>query len=747
MAPLDGPNWVQRAFALAICLILVPAVLSVRGFLEDAPIVVDEPAPRTVIAPDLIRVVDEEGTERSRREAAAAVNPVVTEDNEARQQITQSVIDVFARVREAREPGEDGRTPTTTEQVANLRERIDVLDDAALRQLVNLGPSEFSELRAEAVGIAQQLARRSITEEDVARITEEVLDSELAIRALPEGTGEAIVAPIIRDAARPTQSIDEEATQQAAEEAAANVVEREVSFTGGAPIVRAGEIVTPVQFEALRQRGLEGGEPWRVAAKALILAIVVLLTVSIYLRAYRRYVWQSPRQLLLLAVLELMLVITLEAVVVLTPEAPWHYLIPVGATAMLATILFDPPIGVLTAIPVTALVAFSTPGEAGTVAFASVAGLASVPLVSRLSARGDLRRAAWQSTLGYAGLAAIFTAVFGDADDVVVALLAGFGNGVFTAMLVNSSLPFLESVFGVLTATSLLDLQDRNHPLLRELEQKALGSYNHSIEVSKLVERACRRIDADSLLASVAALYHDIGKVRRPYFFVENQFGIANPHDDLDPEVSARIIQEHVTDGIAMARASRLPPEVVEGIRTHHGTTLVSYFYRQAVNGADDPGQVDEGHFRYQGRKPSSKEMAVLMLADCCEGATRAAALNDRNLTRDTLSGIVTGLIADRVEDGQLDEADLTFRELNIVQDSFIETLVGTYHPRIPYPELRGTSPGNEASPPGHGSDGKAAQQPAPASIDRRDGQKGESRDVQPVSHQPTIRDDRPGSR
>lgn len=689
MAPIDGPGWAQRLLAVLIALVLVPTVLSTPGFLEDAPIVVGEPAPRTVIAPDLIRVTDEEGTELSRRQARQNVPPVVSEDNEARQAITQSVVDFFASVREIREPDGVGRVPTRSEQLNSLRERTDVLDDEALQQLVSLTDDEFQQLRSETIGIAQQLARRNFTEEDVASVANEVLDSELAIRSLPRDTGDLVVSPVILEAVRPTQRVDEAATLAERDQAAADVGEREVSFTAGQAIVRAGETVSEAQFEALRQRGLEGNEPWRAAAKAFILSLVVLLAVAVYLRAYRRHVWKTPRQLLLLAVLELMFVLALQAVVVLAPASPWHYLIPVGATAMLATILFDPPIGVLTTIPVTALVAFSTPGEGGTVAFASVAGLASVPLVSRLSARGQLRRAAWQSTLGYAALAALFTAAFGDVGDMGVALLAGFGNGVFTAMLVNSSLPFLESVFGVLTATSLLDLQDRNHPLLRELEQKALGSYNHSIEVSKLVERACRRINADSLLASVAALYHDIGKIRRPYFFVENQFGIANPHDDLDPEVSARIIQEHVTDGITMARASRLPPEVVEGIRTHHGTTLVTYFYRQAVNAAEEGQDVDERQFRYNGRKPSSKEMAVLMLADCCEGATRAAALNDRNLTRDTLSDIVTGLIEDRVEDGQLDEADLTFRELKIVQETFIETLVGTYHPRIPYPDLK----------------------------------------------------------
>jgi putative nucleotidyltransferase with HDIG domain len=253
-------------------------------------------------------------------------------------------------------------------------------------------------------------------------------------------------------------------------------------------------------------------------------------------------------------------------------------------------------------------------------------------------------------------------------------------------MLVTTVVPYLESLFGVITATGLLDLADRNRPRLRELEQKALGSYNHSIMVVTLCERACRAIGADALLASTAALYHDIGKVRRPYFFVENQFGVGNPHDDLEPRVSAIIIQEHVTDGVEMARVHRLPPEIVEGIATHHGTTLVSYFHAKALQ-RYGPEKVTETEFRYQGRKPASREMAVLMLADCCEGATRAAAIDNRNLTRTDLEEIVHRLVDERVADGQLDDSALTFRDLALVRESLIETLVGVYHPRIAYPD------------------------------------------------------------
>jgi putative nucleotidyltransferase with HDIG domain len=684
------PGWSRRLLPLLLALVGVPAALSVSVFLTDQPIYVGQPAPRTVVAPDLIRVQDVEATNRARREAADLIEPVLVDDQEAKAAIVQQVRDVFTAVAEVREPDVDGQTASRRDQRSALAQRLPGLQAEEVRALVALDDETLASVGSETLSIAQQLARQRMPAERLEAATEELLRTELAVRSFPEGVAEAVVQPVIRSASQPTVAIDEVATAAAREEAAAQVSVVTRSFPPGGVVVDAGTIVDPVQLMALRQRGLEGAEPWREAAKALVLAMVTTLPVAAYLRAYRPRVWRSSSRLVLLACLFTGLALVVEAVTLLAPTAAagWGYLMPVGAVAMLATILFDPPVGLLAVIPTVAMIAFAQPGDGGVVAFTAIAGLLSVPLVSRLSARSDLRRAAWQSTLAYVVLAGLCAAVFNDLDTVRLALLAGLINGVLVAMLVNTSLPFLESLFGVVTATSLLDLADRNHPLLRELEAKALGSYNHSIMVATLCERAARAIGADGLLASTAALYHDIGKVRRPWFFVENQFGIANPHDDLEPGVSAVIIQEHVADGITMARSHRLPAEIAEAIATHHGTTLVSYFHRKALAAARSGGdQVDEAHFRYKGRRPASREMAVLMLADCCEAASRSAAQHNRNLSRQQLEDIVRSLIAERVDDGQLDSSSLTFADLKTVTASFIDTLVGVYHPRIAYPD------------------------------------------------------------
>lgn len=692
MAPLAGSAWGQRALAAALAIIGIPAILSISAFWQEAPILEGERAPRTVLAPDPIRVDDPVTTERERRNAAESVEPILVPDNEARSAIVQSVEDTFARIAQAREPGsgDDKATLSVDEQVAGLLDRLVDVPASAIRQLVELDDDELFVTEALAVEVAQDLALRSIAEGELDQTLDQI-DTMLAVRRFPDDVGQTAVKPVLDVALQPTVGIDEEATAAEREAAAAAVAPLQKSFAPGTPIVSVGESVTEVQMSALRARSLEGADPRLTVLRALALTITIALSLAFYLRAYRPKVWESARLLLLLSVLFVLYALTLQGAVVFAAGNvnPMLYLVPAGAFAMLTTILFDPPVGVLVTIPITTLAAFMAPARPGVIVFAALTCLASVPLVSRLSARGALRTAAWRSTLAYGVFAAVLAAVFGELGDVPVAALAGLGSGVLTAIIVNATLPFLESVFGVLTATSLLDLADRNHPLLRELERKALGSYNHSVEVSKMVERAARAVDADSLLASVAALYHDIGKVQRPYFFVENQFGIDNPHDNLEPEVSARIIKEHVTDGIEIARSYRMPAEIVEGIRTHHGTTLVGYFFRQAANAAPEGSPIDERPYRYEGKKPATKEMAILMLADCCEGATRAAALADRNLTRDAISGIVSGLIDDRVDDGQLDEATITFRELRTVRESFIESLCYVYHPRISYPELR----------------------------------------------------------
>jgi putative nucleotidyltransferase with HDIG domain len=244
-------------------------------------------------------------------------------------------------------------------------------------------------------------------------------------------------------------------------------------------------------------------------------------------------------------------------------------------------------------------------------------------------------------------------------------------------------LPFLEQWFGIVTPIKLLELANPAHPLLRRLQLEAPGTYHHSIMVGNLAESAAEAIGADALLVRVGCYYHDIGKLRRPAFFVENQLGIENPHERMTPSLSALTVSAHVRDGIELAREYGLPEAVIAFIPQHHGTALLAYFFHQALERGDP---FDETAFRYDGPKPQTPETAIVMLADAVEAAVRTLT----RPTPDRLEEVVRRLIRDKLEDGQLDECGLTFRDLDRIALAFVRILGGVLHPRLEYPDLEG---------------------------------------------------------
>ncbi|RMF27784.1 MAG: HDIG domain-containing protein, partial [Chloroflexi bacterium] len=252
------------------------------------------------------------------------------------------------------------------------------------------------------------------------------------------------------------------------------------------------------------------------------------------------------------------------------------------------------------------------------------------------------------------------------------------------ASLTLAGLFVVGNLFDITTSLQLLELARPSHPLLSELLHKAPATYHHTVMVANLAEQAAERIGANPLLTRVGAFYHDVGKIVRPHFFSENQMDGVNIHDRLDPYTSAEILISHVTDGLELAKKYRLPSRVRAFIPEHHGTMRVSFMYQKALQEAGgDPSKVDETRFRYPGPKPQSKETAILMLADGCESAVRAA----RPTSVEEIERIVRKIVEARLADGQLDECDLTLRELKQVAQSFVETLRGVYHPRVKYPE------------------------------------------------------------
>ena len=266
--------------------------------------------------------------------------------------------------------------------------------------------------------------------------------------------------------------------------------------------------------------------------------------------------------------------------------------------------------------------------------------------------------------------------------DIINQWLFGAINGLVTPILTYGLMPLVESVFDITTDFSLLELSNLNHPLLKKLSVQASGTYHHSIIVGNLAEAAAHAVGANSLLARVGSYYHDIGKIEKSEYFVENQISGENPHKKLTPRMSALILMNHVKKGLELAEKSRLPSAIREIIAQHHGTTIMSFFYQKAVD-VKDTSEASEEDYRYPGPRPQTKEAAIVMLGDVVEAATRTL----KNPTHNRLKGIIEDLVDGRFQEGQLNESPLTLRNLERIKESFLTILAGTFHTRVEYPD------------------------------------------------------------
>ena len=473
---------------------------------------------------------------------------------------------------------------------------------------------------------------------------------------------------------------------------AANAVEPVVvDYTAGQVIVRQGEVLTQLHIDAIKETV---SLVTRVQAEGGLLAVVAILIglLGLYLARFRPEFWSRPRMVALLGILILLAAGGVRGAVALQETAGW-YLFPAVAVGFMAAVLFDSRIAVLLAISVGVLAAVGTM-EAGPAVYAALATLAPVPFVSSVSTRGAFRNAVVYSSLAaavIAGATAWFFDVRPNQDVVEVvsgAMMWAFGASVVAAMVGLAALQFFESAFDITTTLRLLDLTDRNHDALQLLQEEAFGTFNHSLMVGTLADAAARAIGANPLLARAMAYYHDLGKTQNPAYFIENQFGIPNPHDELEPGESAQIIRSHVTDGVSLARRFRIPSEVTEGIVSHHGDGVMRYFYEKARERYGDAVNIDD--YRHVGHKPRTAETAILMLADSLEAACRAE-FQTEEPTPERIEKVVDKVINEKVEDGQLSESPLTLADLTKIRRAFLDSLIGHYHQRIAYPNFPGS--------------------------------------------------------
>jgi putative nucleotidyltransferase with HDIG domain len=473
----------------------------------------------------------------------------------------------------------------------------------------------------------------------------------------------------------------------------------------GRTIVDAGDRVTEDQYEmatAYRRAALEGGaaeldDGLELFGRVLLVLAMVLASI-LYVRLEDPETLASNVRLGLLALVVIFNLALVRAVYsvggaeLFVRDPTWAsalpYLAPTALAPLIVAILIDAGSAIFMALLISIFTGVIYGNRLDLLVLTFLASMVAIFGCRHARRRGSVVKAA-----GMGGLTvAAFAALVGWAQQTPYDILdwqvaAGLLTGLLTGVAVVGLLPVLEALFKRTTDITLLELTDFNHPLLRRMQLEAPGTYHHSLVVAQLSENACNAIGANPLLARACALFHDIGKTSNPAYFTENQRNGGNPHNEKDPSVSAAIIRQHVTDGVEMAARHHLPRAVVDVIRQHHGTTLVKFFYERALALSQspfpgvDPPSVPDTPYRYEGPKPQFKESAVVSVADGVEAVTRSV----RTITAEKLGLLIDRLIADRVADGQLDEAPLTFEDLAKIRNSFTFTLLNMLHSRVAY--------------------------------------------------------------
>ncbi|HEY74852.1 MAG TPA: HDIG domain-containing protein [Thermoflexia bacterium] len=673
--------WIRLALvalglAVAATLILAFPLLPSRRLVLE----VGDVAPRDIRSPRQISFASAILTAEEQRRAAEAVQPVYTPPDAelAREQLERArqIMDYLTSVR-----ADPFATPAQKRAWVLAVPELSSLPPADADALLALSDESWGRVQLEVLDTIGEVMRQGVREDQLEAAREKV--SSLVGLDLSAEESRVTVA-LAQRLIVPNSFYDAAATEAARDQAREEVGPALRSIKAGEVIVREGELVTPLDLEALQILGLQQPRTnWADVIGNGLLALLGILILGVYLARFQPDVLREGRKILLLF---LLLVLFLLLARLLVPDRTvLRYLFPAPALGMLITATLGPQTSVIVSILMGGAVGLISDGSLELTMYAVVGGLTATLALRRVDRLSVLFRSALFVSLAH------LTVLLGsylpleerDLLEIGLRMLVAATNGLVSASMALGGLFIIGPLFDIITTFRLIELSRPDHPLLRRLLQEAPGTYHHSLMVANLAEQAAELIGADPLLTRVGAYYHDIGKITRPYFFIENQMRGVNPHTRLDPYTSAEIITGHVQDGLDLARRYRLPARVRAFIPEHHGTRRASFQYERALELVGDPELVNEADFHHKGPKPQSKETALVMLADSCEATVRAR----QPETPEELAAIVDEVFEQVLKSGQLDECPITMRELKRVRDSFVSTLKGIFHPRIQYPE------------------------------------------------------------
>jgi len=723
-----NPTIQNHLVKILITSVFVTAVwfVSFAIFPENQIVKLDigDPSPKTFISPKYIEVEDLKATANEKESAEKSVEPIFITDDNSTLLVINGIADMFLEILEVRtfeemiEQEDDDEienivkekellvtTLSVGEQMKLLQNSIDFANISintieALVIVSNLDlnnkTSFVSELEAESRKQVLTIMSNGIGEEELNDSRRTLiknpgalsLPSELYLN-ISQTRLESAVAEIISENLVANKKLDQTEWDKAKIQASSIIEPVMVKFFEDEVVVSQGESVSITQYAALANFGYLSGASRTIQNAAIPIFIAVFLMIYGIFWRFNDAVWQFNNQYLLLLTLILFSSVFLRGTSYFSQQYEIElltYAVPISFVGVVSSALLSLRSTLVIALA-SSFLALAGGGNLGLVAMGALGCIQPAIFLSENVDRRELKQKIIYISLLQPVIAFGVAYFLREDGSLVRLILYALLGGIIANLAAFSSITYIETAFRLTTNFRLSELADRNHPALRYLEEKALGTFNHSLVVGTLADRACAKISANSQLARAMAYFHDLGKTQNPSMFVENQFSFQNPHDQLSPLDSVKIIKEHVSLGLEMAKKYRIPEIVSNGIREHHGRGVMRFFYEKEKRYNEN---VDRDLFRHEGRKPTTKESAVVMLADSIEGASRAI-FTKEDATSVKILDLIEEIFNEKIDDNQLTSSPLTLNDIELIKESFQESIEGLYHQRVLYPEITDT--------------------------------------------------------
>lgn len=641
--------------------------------------------------------VDQIATKEAEDKALEKVDKQYTQKSEVKKQAEDNIILLFEKLNTIIN-NQSSQTVTAENMDINISELKKIggisLSDDGYKELLNIPKEQLSSLQKDILDILDKTYEKNINEKDDESLNTAKESAVSLVEKLNVSDKlKYVLKELVKEQINPNCFYDEEKTQELIDETRKSVAK--VVIKQNQIIVKEGVPVTQNELDILSDLGmLDDGKSastylYVYLVLAVFVGVIMFLQYSYIDRNYPE-IFNNTKKITLIGVISLMMLAFARTIGLISP-----FLIPFACAPILLTLLINYKISIVISILNVILISIATGFDAQIMMIGVVSSILGATLLKKMQQRNDLL----YSTVYIAVVGAIITVSTGilissNLKEVLIKSAITFMGGISSGIFALGILPFLEGTFNEVTTLKLLELSNPNNPLLKRLLMEAPGTYHHSMLVANLAEMASEEVGANSVVVRIGSYYHDIGKTERPYFFGENQMGGENPHNNIAPNLSAKIIISHVKDGIELARKYNIPKVIQDIIGEHQGTTLAKYFYYTMKNNSENPDDIKEEDYRYPGPIPSSKEAGIVMLADSVEAAVRSI----KEPSEDKIKEMINNIVNDKLSCGQLNNCNLTIKDIEKIKKCFLTALNGIYHHRIEYPKEKIKSLNNESN-------------------------------------------------